>query len=124
MKKHFVTFYSPGTMVSEQTTKEIVAWDTDIALEMMAGIKERHDAHPYGFRFTTKKRGFLDFEPKETDRSCMYYVNCKVQTLEEICAHGPEILCQNMKTNGWDRVVTTTQGWEWSQPLKEGDVML
>jgi len=124
MKKHFVTFYSPGTMVAEQTKKEIAVWDYGIALEMMLGIEERHGATPYGFRFTTMSRGFLDFEPKETDKSGMYYVNCKVQTQVEVCAHGPDILCQNMKTNGWDKVVTTTQGWEWSQPLEEGDVVL
>jgi hypothetical protein len=124
MKKHFVTFYSPGTMVAEHTRKEIRSWDIELAIEMMKEIKERHGAIPFGFRFCTMKRGLLAWEPKEIDTSCMHYVNCKVQTLEEVCAHGPEILCQNMKTNGWDRVVTTTQGWEWSQPLREGDVVL
>ena len=124
MKKNFVIFYSPGTMLAEQTKKEIRSWDVDLAIEMMKEIKERHGAIPFGFRFFTMKRGWFDWEPKEIDVSCFYYVNCKVLTLEEVYAHGPEILHQNMKTNGWDKVVTTTEGWAWSQPLREGDVVL
>jgi hypothetical protein len=127
MKKHFVTFYSPGTFVAEQTTKEISAWDHGIAIEMMESITERYGAKPYGFSFTTKKRGFRDFEPKEIKSSGMYYVNCKVETLEEIqarCEPGESILLRNMKTNGWDKIVTPLTGWSWSQPLREGDVVL
>ena len=56
MKRHFVTFYSPGTMVAEQSTQEIESWDPDTAKAMMADICERYDAHPYGFRFTTRER--------------------------------------------------------------------
>ncbi len=126
MKKRYVTFYSPGTMVAETTTKCVANWDVDKAVEMMPDIEERHGARPYGFRFTTKKRGLRDFEPKEIDRSPMYYVNCVVQTLEEVEAeHGKNaILAQNMRTNGWDSIVTTTKGWGWSQPLRETDVVL
>ncbi len=126
MKKRYVTFYSPGTMVAEQTTKCVASWDVDKAVEMMTDIEERHGARPYGFQFTTKKRGLRDFEPRVIDTSPMYYVNCVVQTLEEVEAeHGKSaILAQNMRTNGWDRIVTTTKGWGWSQPLRETDVVL
>ena len=84
MKKRYVTFYSPGTMVAEQTTKCVASWDVDKAVKMMADIEERHGARPYGFQFTTKKRGLRDFEPRVIDTSPMYYVNCVVQTLEEV----------------------------------------
>lgn len=57
MEKHFVTFCSPGTFVSEETTKEVTAWDIDEALEIANGIKERHNATPYGFRFHTRSFG-------------------------------------------------------------------
>lgn len=126
MKKCFVTFYAPGTFVAEQTTKCVANWDIEKAVEMMAGIEERYHAKPYGFQFYTMKRGWGDFEPKEIDRSPFYYVNCKVQSLEDIEAEGgpASILAQNMRTNGWDRVVTTMEGWSWSQPLNKGDIVL
>ncbi len=93
---------------------------------MMDEIEERYRAKPYGFQFYTMKRGLLDMNPHEIERSGMYYVNCIVQTLEEVEAeHGKNaILAQNMRTNGWDSIVTTTKGWGWSQPLRDGDVVL
>lgn len=91
---------------------------------MLSDIEERHGARPYGFQFHTKKRGWRDFEPKEVKRSGMYYVNCRVQTVDEVEAEGQSVLADNMRTNGWDRVVTTTRGWSWSQPFKEGDTVL
>lgn len=127
MKKHFVTFYSPGTMVAESTVKEISSWDIGMAVAMSKDIEERHGARPYGFFFTTKKRGFRDFTPREVARSGMYYVNCKVETLEELEARGDKkesILLQNMKTNGWDKMVSTKSGWAWSHPFHEGDTLL
>ncbi len=126
MKQDFVRFFSPGTFVAESTTKEIASWNVTKALEMMADIEERYGARPYGFQFFTKKRGWRDFEPKEVKRSGMYYVNCKVQTVEDIEAEGPAsaILLQNMKANGWDKVVSSTKGWSWTQPLREGDTLL
>ena len=124
MKQDFVTFYSPGTMVAEMTTREIASWDVLKAREMLFDVEERHGARPYGFQFHTKKRGFRDFEPKEIKRSGMYYINCKLQTVEEVEADGAHVLAGNMRRNGWDQVVTTTRGWSWSQPFKEGDTVL
>lgn len=126
MKKRFVTFYSPGTFVAEQTVKCVPNWDVKKAVEMMAGIEERYGAKPYGFQFHTMKRGLGDFEPKEIDRSPFYYVNCKVQTLAEVEAEGSAsaTLAQNMRSNKWECVVTTNEGWKWTQPICDGDVML
>lgn len=126
MKKRYVTFYSPGTFVAENTTKLIASWDVKKALKMLPDIEERYGAKPYGFRFTTKKRGIRDMEPHVIDTSPMYYVNCKVQTLEDIEAEGPEssTLAQNMRCNNWDRVITTTEGWKWTQPFRDGDIVL
>lgn len=126
MKKRFVTFYSPGTFVAETTTKCMARWDVEKAVEMMAEIEERYGAKPYGFQFHTMKRGLRDFESKKVDRSPTYYVNCKVQTLEDVEAEGPAsaTLAQNMRSNKWKRVVTTTEGWKWTQPFRDGDVLL
>lgn len=127
MKKDFVTFYSPGTFVAEMTTRQVASWDVPKALKLMTTIEERHGAVPYGFRFTTKKRGLRDFEPKEVARSGMYYVNCRVETLDELtkrCDPTESTLLENMKRNGWDRIVTAKTGWAWSQPFREGDTAL
>jgi len=127
VKKNYVTFYSPGTMVAETTRREVASWNVDKALKMSEEIKERHGARPYGFCFTTMKRGLRDFTPREVDRSGMYYINCIVQTLEEMeRSHNPaeSTLLQNMKTNGWDKIVTTKSGWIWSQQLHDTDIVL
>jgi len=126
MKKNYVTFYSPGTMVAEMTKREVPSWSVAKVLKILPDIEERHGAKPYGFRFTTMKRGIRDFAPREVAQSNMYYVNCSVQTLKEVEAEGPEsaTLAQNMKTNKWDRIVTTNAGWKWSHPLEDGDIVL
>jgi len=125
-KQNYVIFFSPGTIVAEQTIKEIDLWDTDKAVEMSKGIKERHGAVPYAFSFITREnKGTLD--SKETKRSNLYYINCKTVTLEQLKAQSdPEnkILIQNMVCNKWDKVAQTISGWRWTQPLEESDVVL
>lgn len=127
MKQHFVTFYSPGTFVAESTTKPIDAWDAEVAKAMMADIKERYGATPYGFRFTTRGRGPDDLDSKVIATSPMHYVGGKVETLEEVEERNDpkeEILRSNMRCNGYGRIWTTTEGWKWTQPLNADDVAL
>jgi len=127
MKKHFVTFYSPGTFIAEQTIKPIDSWDVDVAREMASSITERYDAKPYGFRFSTRERGPDELDSKTSETSCMYYLGGKVETLAEVEARNDpkdSILLSNMRCNGFDRVITTTEGWRWTQPLNDDDVVL
>lgn len=127
MEQHFVTFYSPGTFAAEATTKPVDAWAVPLALEMMADIKERHGATPYGFRFSTRCRADDELDSKVIATGPMHYVNVKVETLAEIEARNDpkeEILRSNMRRNGYDRVATTTTGWKWTQPLREDDVIV
>lgn len=127
MKKHFVTFFSPGTFVAEQTTKPVDSWDVEAAKTMAETITERYSAVPYAFQFLTRERGPDDLDSKITERSPMYYINCKVETIAEIEARNDpkeSILRSNMRGNGWDKVVVTTKGWRWTQPLASGDVVL
>lgn len=125
MQRHFVTFYSPGTFVAETTDKPIEAWDVEKAKAMAADIKERYGAVPYGFRFTTRSRKDNELDSSESARSPMYYLGGKVETLAEVEARDPDsILAQNMRSNKYARVVTSTKGWRWTQPLNDGDVVL
>lgn len=125
--KHFVTFLSPGTFVAEDRTKPIDSWDVPIAQAMAETITERYNAVPYAFYFTTRTRGPDDLDSKVTATSPTYFIHCKVETLEEIEARAlpdEQILRSNMRGNGYKAVVVTTRGWKWTQPLRDGDVVL
>lgn len=127
VKKHFVTFLSPGTLFAEQTTKPIDSWDTKKAVEMARGIQERHAATPYGFYFTTRGRDETDLDSKEIKRSKMYYLGGTILTVKDIEARkdpADRILISKMKCNGWKRVVQNDNSWRWTQPLQRGDKVL
>jgi hypothetical protein len=127
MEAHFVTFYSPGMVVAKTTTRPIPSWDVPAAQAMAAEITERHGATPYSFQFTTRSRGDADLDSSVSATSPLYYLGGVVETLAEVKARGDSrdrILISNMESNGWDRVVTTTNGYRWTQPLKDTDVVL
>jgi hypothetical protein len=130
MKKHFVTFYSPGTFLSESTEKPIDSWDVNLAKKMAKTIKERHGSTPYGFMFSTRSRGENDLDSKVSKKSGMYYLNAKVETYEEVIARNDpkeEILRSNMRINGYKKIVTNAPGsktYRFCFPLEKGDVVL
>lgn len=127
MQQHFVTFFSPGTFVAETSEVPISAWDPEIAKKIARGIKERHGATPYGFRFTTRSRKESDLDSQVSARSPMYFLGGKVETLEEVEARATkedQILLSNMRGNGHKRIVTNNNSWRWTQPLEESDVVL
>ena len=127
LKKNYVVFMSAGTMVAEDTTKEIDTWDINVALKMSKEITERHNSHPYGFYFMTRGRNDNDLDSKVISKSGMYYINGIVETLAEIKAkHNPKdaILISNMECNGWNKVVRTCNPYSWTQPLREDDVVV
>lgn len=127
MKKHYVTFLSPGTFVSESRTEEIPSWDVELAKKMARGVTERHNAKPYGFRFSTKERGDKDWEPKQTAQSGIYWLGGVVETLAQIKAKNDpkdSILISNMEINGYDKVITNTNSWRFTYFLDKDDVVL
>ena len=127
VRAHFVTFYSPGTCVAEETTKPIEAWDVAKAVEIARGITERHNALPYGFRFSTRERSADELDSHVAERSPMYYLGGKVETLEDVEARNDPnecILRDNMRCNGYERIITNTNSWRWTQPLNADDVVL
>ena len=127
MEKHFVTFYSPGTFVSETTTRDIPAWDVELAKEMASTVFERHGARPYGFEFTTRGRGPNDLDSKVIAKSGTYFLGGVIETYEQVVARNdPEerILRDNMRANGWDKIITNTNSWRITRPFEEGDFLL
>jgi len=127
VKKHFVMFYSPGTFFAETSEKPIDSWDVEKAKKMARSIKERYGATPYGFRFITRGRTAKELDSKEIALSPMYYLGGNVETLAQVKARATDkerILVSNMQNNGYDRIVTSTSGYKWTQPLQKEDVVL
>lgn len=127
MRQHYVTFYSPGTFVAEQTRRPVEAWDVEAASDMARTISERHGATPYGFQFTTNERKDDELDSKEVARSPFYYLGGRVETLAEVEARNDpkeSVLRTNMRANGFDRIVVNDNSWRWTQPLRPTDVVL
>lgn len=127
MKKHFVTFYSPGTFVAESDTVEIDDWNVEEAVEMSKNIVQRYNATPYGFQFHTRERNESDFDSKETARSNMYFLGGEIRTLKQVEKDrrpDEKILLSNMRSNDIKAVVVNTNSWSWTQPLGEEDIVL
>ncbi len=127
MKKHFVTFYSPGTIVHEYSEKPIDSWDVDKAKEMAKDILERYSATPFGFQFSTRERKDDELDSKVIKKSNMYYLGGTILTLADVKKRGDKkdyILIMNMEGNGYDRVIENTNSWKATMPLEKGDIVL
>jgi len=123
-EKHFVTFLSPGTFVSESTTQSIDSWSIDLAMSMARNIKERHGATPFGFYFETK--GSDGWEPKTVRSSGIYYLGGRLRTIDDI-PDTPEnrILRSNMKSNDIETVIENCNSWKVTMPFnKDKDALL
>jgi hypothetical protein len=127
MHKHFVTFFSPGTFVPEETTQPIDKWDVDKAIEMARSVVERYGAKPYAFQFTTRFRDFDELDSKVTERSKTHYLGGRIETKEEVFARNDpneRILRSNMENNGIDRLIINDNSWRFTGPFRDGDVLL
>ena len=127
MTKHFVEFLSPGTFLAETSERPIASCNVDEAKRMVRSIKERYGATPYGFRFLTRSRGAKDLDSKIVKRSGVYFLGGKIETQDDIRRRGDPkeaILLSNMECNGWEKVVTNSNSWKWTQLLGPDDVVL
>lgn len=134
-KKHTVTFYSPGTLFSESSTKDIDSWDTKKAVEMADSIIERYNAKPYAFVFRTLKThdpvsdgegGFLKVEAKKEKESGYYFLGGKLETYDEVLARNEDstndrILLSNMRNNEYWIICTNTNSFKSTMPFGEDD---
>lgn len=132
-RKHKVTFYSPGTFVSESTTKDIDSWDTKKAVEMAESISERHGAKPYAFRFETWKThtpvsdgegGTLEVRPKLEKESGYYFLGGELETYDDVRDRkldSESILLSNMKGNEYWVVCVNRNSYKSTMPFGEED---
>ena len=123
-----VTFYSPGTMFPEETTRDIESEDPLEAVCMASTIVERHNAVPHSFRFTVWEKPEpiedREFEAKKLRSSGMYFIDGKVETLEEVEArHDPseKILLSNMRNNDFSKIVVCCDHWKSTYPFRPED---
>lgn len=126
-QKHFIVFLSPGIFVSETREVEVPKHDVDRAIILAQDIVERHGAKPYGFQFITYEPGDGWSAPKETYRSPTYWLGGTVRTHDKVVADNlpnEDILRENMRINGIDRIITNTNSWRFTAELKSGDVVL
>lgn len=66
-------------------------------------------------------------DSKVIDESKMYYLGGKVESFKEVCdRNDPKeaILRSNMECNHWDYIITNTNSYKITQPLRKGDVVL
>lgn len=136
MRAHYVTFYSPGTLFAESTTKEIAEWNPKVAVGMAETVLERYGATPYAFEFSTRivagpipdgEGGTLAVEPKTVETSGKYFLGAKLETLDEIETRNLEnesILVSNMTCNEWPIMATTTHRFRSTQPFTEKDFVV
>jgi hypothetical protein len=127
MKQHFVIFYSPGTFVSEADQRPIDSWDVKQATELAHEIHQRHGATPFGFCFITRTRLDDELDSHETERSGMYYLGGKIETLSEVEARNDPkeaTLLANMRGNNIDKIIVNTNSYRFTGPFNDGDVLL
>ena len=127
MQRHFVEFLSPGTFVSECTERPIDSWNVDAAVKMAGEICERHNARPYGFRFTTRGRKDDELDGRVIGKSGIYYLGGRVETAEQVLARNDpkeETLRFNIEANRVKRIVVNDNSWRFTAALGDDDVVL
>lgn len=134
MKKHFVTFYSPGTLFSESSSKPIEDWNVKEAVLLSKNVEERHGAKPYGFVFTTDvchepvpdgEGRMLEVKSREIERSGVYFLTGKVIRYDEV----PDtkefaIMRSNMECNDFAFVVENINSYRSTMPFGEKDAIV
>jgi hypothetical protein len=94
---------------------------------MAKEIIERYGSKPYAFQFSTRSRTDNELDSRVTKKSGMYYINGKIETIEEIrdrADPSERILLSNMECNGWNQVVTTFSPWKHTGVFNDGDAVV
>ena len=136
--KHYVTFYSPGTMFDESTSYEIDAWEPKAAMALLEAkpIEERYGAKPYCFVFDTRivsedipdgRGGKLRVEPKTVETSGRYYINGRVRSVDDVERDADpkeSILRSNMQCNDWAYICETRNSYRHTGTYSDRDCIV
>src|SRR5271169_442334 len=111
MKKHYVEFYSPGTLFVESRMEPIDSWDVTVAVAMSQSVVERYGSKPHSFRFRTmiehepvrsEEGPLLKVQSVENTRSNLYHLGGQIETLDDIerrAFASEEYIVSNMRSN-------------------------
>lgn len=136
MRKHKVTFYSPGTFISESSTYDIDSWDIPKAVELSEKVQERYGAKPYGFVFETLlvaddvpdgEGGKLKVEAKRVEKSGIHFLGGKLETYTDVVERNDpkeEILRSNMRNNESWIICINTNSYRSTIPFGEEDCIV
>jgi len=134
-ERNYVVFYSPGTVVSEETSKPIEEWDVKVAVKMAMKITERHGATPYGFRFERYKEvdpmtvegTKFKVEPKKVAESGVYFITGEIRTAAQVLAGTDpreDILRSNVEINKIKVVVTNKNSFMYTGIFYKDDFVV
>ena len=136
VRKHYVSFLSPGSFFSETTDREIDSWDVKKVIEMAKSIKERYGATPYGFYFKTfithppipdGEGGTLNVQPKQVADSPYYFLGGEIKSYDDVVSRNdPEdkTLISNMRSNNYPFIIVNTNSYRSTLPFGEKDILL
>jgi len=120
----YVKYLSPGTIVAEETIREVTSRDPQLAAR-------KAPAHAFGFTFFDRViiraecgEEMVTTRSAERNVSPVHYIDAEVldAAAVEALPGDHKILLSNMRGNGWDRMVRCRTGW--FQPLGERDVLV
>lgn len=135
VEKHYVVFYSPGTIFHETRQQPIESWGIPEACMRARNVVERHGAKPFAFTFITVltadpipdgRGGMLNVEEKQIAKSSLHFLGGMVQCYDDLLANpeGQEILISNMRYNNIPYVVVNENSYRSFNPFGEHDVVV
>jgi hypothetical protein len=116
VRKLYLSFWHPGTMVAEQSTSEV---DSIVGFDPH---KVEWPKNAYAFRLFERfdvvdGKATFKGEPQQLGPT-YYHPDSRVETIDEVRANknATPILVRNMQANGWKLIVWSRWG-NWPQPF-------
>ena len=116
-KQLYVVYYSPGTLFAEQSRFKVEERDIAAAAgRAKVDVVERHNAKPFGFRFTDGNGELL---------SGMYYLTGKLVRYDEVPDDKEHsTMRSNMRCNDMPIAVENNNSWRYTGRFDEDDVIV
>lgn len=115
-KELYLTYKSPGTLTSEESSLKVKKKDIKAAVKGAKAIKERHGSLPYGFYYKNGNGKLL---------GSFYYITGTLLRYEEIPKISENnILRDNMRCNDWPIVIENHNSYRITRPFDKTDIIV